>query len=275
MGSYLIEMTATQTDDRWVTYPRANPGADIRLFCLPYAGGGASAYRSWLAGLPSFVELCPIQMPGRENRIRDTMFTRLPPLVRALAQALYPHLDKPFVFFGHSLGAKLAFELTRLLRREHGPEPLHLFVSGHGAPHKPSTESPIHALPDAEFILEVQRYEGMPQEVLESEDLMRYLIPILRADFSVNESFVYTEEPPLRSSITAYGGLRDEKVSRDDIEAWREQTTANFEFLMFPGGHFFLQTERMFFLRELSQQLYQLKEKLTRSSSKGCVASMK
>jgi medium-chain acyl-[acyl-carrier-protein] hydrolase len=257
-------MITTQTHDGWVAYPRANPGADIRLFCLPHAGGGASAYHMWLSALPSFVELCPIQMPGRENRIKDTLFTRLPPLVRAIAQSLYPHLDKPFAFFGHSLGAKLAFELTRLLRREQGPEPLHLFVSGHGAPHRPDIELPIHTLPDAEFIREVQRYEGMPQEVLESKELMRYIIPILRADFSVSESYVYTEEPPLRSSITAYGGLRDDKVPRADIEAWREQTTANFELLMFPGGHFFLQTECMFVLRELSHELYQLKEKLMR-----------
>jgi medium-chain acyl-[acyl-carrier-protein] hydrolase len=203
-------------------------------------------------------------MPGRENRIKDTLFTRLPPLVQAIAQSLYPHLDKPFAFFGHSLGAKLAFELTRLLRREQGPEPLHLFVSGHGAPHRPETGQPIHALPDAEFIREVKRYEGMPQELLESVELMRYLTPILRADFSVNESYVYTQEPPLGSSITAYGGLRDDKVSREDIEAWREQTDASFESLMFPGGHFFLQTESLFVLRELSRELYRLKEKLLR-----------
>jgi medium-chain acyl-[acyl-carrier-protein] hydrolase len=272
MDFYWIEMLATQTQDSWVTYPRANPGAVIRLFCLPYAGGGASVYRLWLSGLPSFVELCPIQIPGRENRFRDTKFTSLPPLVHALAQALDPHLDKPFVLFGHSMGAKLAFELARLLRREHGPEPLHIFVSGHGAPHIQSTESPIHALPEAEFIREVQRYEGMPQEVLESEELMRYLLPILRADFSVNESYVYTKEPPLRSSITAFGGLRDENVSRDDLEAWREQTTASFDYLMFPGGHFFLHTESLFFLRELSYRLYRLKERLASGSMKGRVA---
>lgn len=257
-------MLATQTHDRWVTYPRANPGADIRLFCLPHAGGSASAYHIWLSALPSFVELCPIQMPGRENRLRERPYTSFPALAHAVAQSLDTHLDKPFVFFGHSLGAKLAFELTRLLRRENGPEPLHLFVSGHGAPHRPHTATPIHALPDAEFIREVQRYEGMPQEVLESEELMRYILPILRADFSVNESYVYTHEPPLRSSITAYGGLRDEGVPRDEIEAWREQTTATFELHMFPGGHFFLQTERMFVLRELSRRLCQLKEKLVR-----------
>lgn len=257
-------MITTPTYDTWVAYPRANPGADIRLFCLPYAGGGASAYRLWPSALPSFVELCPIQIPGRENRIKETPFTRFPSLVYAIAQSLYPHLDKPFAFFGHSLGAKLAFELTRLLRREQGPEPLRLFVSGHGAPHRPETEFPIHTLPDAEFIQAVQRYEGMPEEVLESEEMMRHLIPLLRADFAVSESYVYTEEPPLRTSITAYGGLRDDKVPYGDLDAWREQTDANFELLMFPGGHFFLHTECMLVLRELSQELYQLKEQLMR-----------
>jgi medium-chain acyl-[acyl-carrier-protein] hydrolase len=256
-------MIATQTHDRWVTYPRANPAADVRLFCLPHAGGGASAYHMWLSALPSFVELCPIQMPGRENRIRERLFTSLPPLVSSIAESLYTHMDKPFAFFGHSMGAKLAFELARLLRREHGPQPLHLFVSGHGAPHIQSTEPPIHTLPDAEFIREVQRYEGMPQEILESEELMRYILPILRADFSINETYTYADEPPLSSPITAYGGLRDEGAPRADMEAWREQTTARFELQMFPGGHFFLQTERRFVLRELSYQLYRLKEKLS------------
>jgi medium-chain acyl-[acyl-carrier-protein] hydrolase len=255
-------MIATQTHDRWVTYPRANPGAEIRLFCLPHAGGGASAYSMWLSALPSFVELCPIQMPGRETRIREPLFTSLPPLVSAIAESLFPHLDKPFALFGHSMGAKLAFELTRLLRREHGPKPLHLFVSGHGAPQILSTEPPIHTLPDDEFIREVQRYEGMPQEILESAELMRYILPILRADFSINETYVYTDEPPLSSPITAYGGLRDEGAPRADIEAWREQTTSSFEFRMFPGGHFFLQTESRLVLRELSYRLYRLKEEL-------------
>ncbi|HEX8139723.1 MAG TPA: thioesterase II family protein [Pyrinomonadaceae bacterium] len=257
-------MIATQTQDKWVIYPRENPLADIRLFCFPHAGGGASAYYLWLSALPSFVELCPIQLPGRENRIREPLFTGLPPLVNALAQALSPHLDKPFVFFGHSMGAKLAFELTRRLRRAGGPAPLRLFVSGHGAPHIQSTEPPIHTLPDAEFIREVQRYEGMPQEILENEELMRYLLPILRADFTINETYVYTEEPQLSCPITAYGGLQDEGAPPADIEAWRKQTTGGFEFQMFPGGHFFLQTKRQPVLRELSHQLYWLKEKLLR-----------
>jgi len=258
-------MIATQIQDKWVTYPRENRAADIRLFCLPHAGGGASAYYTWLSALPTFVELCPVQIPGRENRISESLFTSLPPLVSAIAQALYPHLDKPFAFFGHSMGAKLAFELTRLLRREHGPEPLHLFVSGHGAPHIQSTEPPIHGLPDAEFIREVKRYEGMPQEILENEELMRYILAILRADFSINETYIYTEEPPLSSPITAYGGLLDEGVPLADMEAWRQQTTAGFELQMFPGGHFFLHTERRPVLRELSYQLYRLKEKVLRA----------
>src|SRR5262249_13687929 len=120
--------------ERWLACARPRPQADIRLFCFPYAGGGASVFRGWADGLPASVEVCPVQLPGRGTRFREPAFTRLPPLIEALAESLRPHLDRPFAFFGHSLGALVAFELARYLHQHQGREPVRLFVSGCGGP---------------------------------------------------------------------------------------------------------------------------------------------
>src|SRR5262245_63225231 len=122
-------MARSAVTERWLAYVSPRPAASVRLFCFPYAGGGASVFRGWADCLPGAVEVCPVQMPGRETRFREPAFTRLPPLVEALAASLRPHLDRPFAFFGHSLGALVAFELARRLRRDRGPEPIRLFAS--------------------------------------------------------------------------------------------------------------------------------------------------
>src|SRR5262245_25071207 len=143
--------------ERWLAFARPRPQAAIRLFCFPYAGGGASVFRGWANGLPGSVEVCPVQIPGRETRFREPAFTRLPLLIEAVAESLGPHLDRPFALFGHSLGALVAFELARHLQRERGPEPVHLFVSGCGAPQTRGQETLLHTLPAAEFRRELQR----------------------------------------------------------------------------------------------------------------------
>src|SRR2546423_15412499 len=117
-------MIGSPATDRWLPSVRPRPGAEVRLFCFPYAGGGASVFRAWADSLPSSVEVRPVQLPGRETRFREPAFTRLPPLVEALAESLRPYLDRPFAFFGHSLGALVAFELARRLHRKHDVQPV-------------------------------------------------------------------------------------------------------------------------------------------------------
>lgn len=250
------------TNNPWVTFPRPNPSARLRLFCLPYAGGGASAYRLWPEGLPPFVEVCPIQIPGRERRTREPLFTEGPPLVEATGRAILPLLDRPFALFGHSLGAMLSFELARYLRRQHGREPLQLFVSGRGAPQLPDREPPIHALPEKEFIAELVNYDGTPREVLEHAELMQMLLPILRADFRISETYTYTPELALSCPLSAFGGLLDEKVSREALEGWGAQTAGDFSVRTYPGGHFFIHTDRATLLRDVSRDLLRLAGKL-------------
>jgi medium-chain acyl-[acyl-carrier-protein] hydrolase len=213
------------------------------MFCFPYAGGGASTYRRWSEALPATVEVCPVQLPGRESRLRDQPFTRSEPLIQGIADALEPHLGMPFVFFGHSMGGMISFELTRELRRRGKPQPLHIFVSGRRAPDVPPREKPIHDLPEPEFIEELRELNGTPEEVLQHAELMKLLTPILRADFSVNETYEFVEEEPLQQGISAFGGLGDEEVTREDIERWQRHSKGRFRIRMLPGDHFFLNSD--------------------------------
>jgi medium-chain acyl-[acyl-carrier-protein] hydrolase len=243
--------------NHWVVKPRPNAVASSRLFCLPYAGGGTQIFRTWPNRLPASVEVCLVELPGRGVRLKEPLYTRLPPLVEAIAKNLEEHLDKPFAFFGHSMGALLSFEVARYFRRRNIQQPAHLFVSGRGAPQIPSDEPRMHDLPEPEFISELRRLNGTPGEVLEHEELMGLMLPILRADFTICETYLYEPESPLNCSITAFGGLEDESVGVDRLNAWREQTTSTFSAHMFPGDHFFLHAVQPLLLHTLSQKLNQ------------------
>ena len=212
----------------WAVVARRNPAARLRLFCFPYAGGGASIFSTWHRDLPSAVEVVAVQPPGREGRLMETPYADLASLVEAVAPALEPWMDRPFALFGHSNGGLMAFELARLLRRAGRRMPVHLFASGRPAPQLELDEPPIHALPDDEFVAELRRFKGTPDEILQNAEIMSLVMPLLRADFALGETYDYVPGPPLDLPVSAYGGEGDEEVSRDQVEAWREQTTGPF-----------------------------------------------
>jgi medium-chain acyl-[acyl-carrier-protein] hydrolase len=239
--------------DSWISFRRPCENPRLRLFCFPYAGGGALIFRTWPDGLPADVEVCPVQFPGRGTRMRERPFTQLLPLVEALAEALVPLLDRPFAFFGHSLGALVSFELARRIRKRYGVHPVRIFVSGARAPQIPRRGTPIHTLPEKEFLAELRRLNGTPGEILDHQELMEIMLPLLRADFAVYETYVYSSEAPLNCPISAFGGLQDRGVNDCDLAAWRAQTAVSFSLRMFPGDHFFLKQPHI--LRELSQEL--------------------
>src|SRR5262249_55388812 len=151
-------------------------------------------------------------------------------------------------FFGHSMGAMISFELARYLRRKHRLSPHHLFVSGRRAPQIPMTEAPSYNLPESGFYEKLRLLNGTPTEVLEQPELMELVLPMLRADFSVVETYAYTTDAPLDCPVTAFGGLQDHRVERGMLEAWREQTTSTFTLRMLPGDHFFLNIEQTLLL---------------------------
>ncbi len=244
------------TIDQWILYSRPRKQAQLRLFCFPYAGGGASIFRTWAEMLPSTIEVCPIQLPGRENRLLETPFSTLSPLIEHVAQALLPRLDLPFAFFGHSMGALISFELARYLRRKTYPfAPAHLFVSAHRAPQLPDPDPPTYYLPNAAFLNELRRLNGTPEEILQNQDLLRLLLPTLRADFALCETYQYVPDVPLGCPITTFGGLQDDEVSHEMLAAWRQQTSGAFTLRYFVGDHFFLHNEQAALLQVLSQNL--------------------
>jgi medium-chain acyl-[acyl-carrier-protein] hydrolase len=248
-------MTRLSAVNRWLRRSRPRPHARRRLFCFPYAGGAASVYRTWSEELPEAIEVCAVQLPGREERISEAPFVDLAPLIAALLPALLPTLTLPFAFFGHSLGALIAFELASALRRAGHPLPFHLFVAAHPAPHRPHDDTPIHDLPEPEFVAELRRLNGTPDALLQQPELLALLLPALRADFAIYERYQYTPEAPLPCLISAFGGLRDLEVSRDDLAAWRDQTSGPFTLRMFPGDHFFPYSDRALLLRTIAREL--------------------
>jgi surfactin synthase thioesterase subunit len=239
----------------WVLLPRSSESARLRLFCFPYAGAGASAYRAWDNSLGAEVAVCPIQLPGRGTRLSEPPCTRLSRLVDALTDALLPQLGMPFALFGHSMGALIGFELARELRRRRGIEPVHLFVSAHRAPQLAPRESPIHQLPADAFVARLRRLNGTPPEVLDNAELMELALPILRADFELCETHVFRAAERLRCPISAFGGLNDSDVSPEDLAAWRSQTDGPFSLRMFTGDHFFLGDSSAPLLRAVAQDL--------------------
>lgn len=251
-------MSTTPGGNSWVTCPRPRPQARLHLFCLPYAGGGASIYRAWPDDLPPEVEVCPIQLPGRESRFQEPAFARLALLVPALAHALRPYVRLPYALFGHSMGALLSFELARQFHRQGEPGPAHLFVSAFRAPQFPDPEPPLHDLPENAFIAELRRLSGTPEEVMRNTELMHLMVPMLRADFAIHETYGYTEEDPLACPISAFGGQQDNEVSYEELMGWREQTAIAFTLRMLPGTHFFIHSSRALLLRAVSDDLAQL-----------------
>jgi medium-chain acyl-[acyl-carrier-protein] hydrolase len=226
-------------------FPLGSPSrtAALRLFCFAHAGGSANSFRQWQALLPPEIAVCPVQLPGHSTRLREPAISRMGPLVEAVTEGLSPWLDLPFAIFGHSMGAAVGHELAHRLRAAHGIEPAYFFASGRRAPTRPMA-SPIHQLPPERFVQELRRLNGTPTEALDNPELLELIVPMLRADFEVIETCTYTPRPPLRCPIVALGGIEDHEVTREDLAAWAEMSTAAFSLYLLPGDHFFVNTAR-------------------------------
>jgi medium-chain acyl-[acyl-carrier-protein] hydrolase len=230
------------TSNLWLSRTKPKPGAGLRLFCVPFAGGDPSAFAGWENMLPEWLEFCAILLPGRSTRIQEPSYTDIVPLVQSLGESLQGMLDKPFALFGYSTGALICFELARWLRTMFDIQPIHLFVSACGAPQLPGRTEPIHSLSEPAFIERLRRFQGISDGLLEEPELREILLRILRADFQLTETYVYRSEKPLACPITAIGGEADPFVTRSSLRAWQAQTATNFNIHTFQGGHMFLRS---------------------------------
>jgi medium-chain acyl-[acyl-carrier-protein] hydrolase len=229
---------------------------ECRLFCMPCAGHGASMYYTWPDHLPGRVEVWALQPPGRENRLHEPAFTDVRALVREAAVAIERLLDdRPYALLGHSMGALIGFELARELRRRGRPLPRRLFVSGRPAPQAAPTGPIRHTLPNAAFVRSVQQLNAAMTNDREYLDAIRFMLPTLKADFTLCERYGYVEDRPLPCDLSVWGGDKDPETTVTQLTEWCEQTTATFSLQMFPGDHFFIKTARQEVLHRLAAEL--------------------
>jgi medium-chain acyl-[acyl-carrier-protein] hydrolase len=228
--------------------------AKVRLFCLPYAGGGAAIHRGWQPALPEGVEVWSVRLPGRESRFREPALFRMSALVDALDEQFSTLSETPFAIFGHSLGALTGFELARRVERR-GVAPGHLFVSAHRAPQLPARRASIHLADDDTILRRLRRYGGTPAEIYDHPDLLAALLPSLRRDFAVSETYRYTDPTLLACSTTAFGGEDDDAADAASVDAWREVVEGKFRSHTFPGGHFYWSDDAGPLLAEISSDL--------------------
>jgi surfactin synthase thioesterase subunit len=226
-------------DSPWIQRlaPRNNP--KLRLICFPQAGRGSSMFRAWSKDLPETVEVCAVAAPGREGRYREPSITSMSALVTKLVDGLAPAMNERYAFFGHSLGALVAFALTRELRRQGKALPAHLCVAGRRAPQWPPS-SPIYQLGDREFLANLtNRYGALPAEVVADPEVLSLFLSPLRGDMTILDTYSYDAEPPLPVPLSAYGSTRDATLTPAMLEAWKQQTSHGFRSRMFDGDHFF------------------------------------
>ena len=217
-----------------------NPRAQLILFLFHYSGGSASQFRHWSKELSDLINPIGIQLPGRENRFKDPLFFHSRDVIEALIKVFPNDLDKPFILFGHSMGAALAFEFARMLEKNNYSGLRHLIVSGRGAPHIPSGNKKLYNLPKKEFIQELIKYNGLPEIILESDELLDLFIPTIQSDFTISDNYQYFPTAPLSCPITAFGGIADPYVSEEKIQEWKHHTNSSFNLHTVEGDHFFL-----------------------------------
>lgn len=227
---------------KWLVHHPA-PSHKLRLFCFSYAGGSSMIYRAWQAALGPQIEVCAIQLPGRGTRLMEPLYSNMQELVPVIAQVIASQNNMPFAFFGHSLGALLSFEVARYCHFQHLPTPVHLIASGTSAPQKRSASKNMHMMSDADLTAELEKFNATPPEVLAHRELMELVLPMIRADFALVDTYQYRPMPLLSLPITVFAGREDDRVDEDQVNYWQKETSGPFQIEWFEGGHFFINSE--------------------------------
>jgi medium-chain acyl-[acyl-carrier-protein] hydrolase len=242
---------------RWLVRWGDSGPADVSLICFHHAGAGPSVYRHWADLLPDRVAVCAVHLPGRGTRFREPLLANIYDMAEAVATEITEHIEPPFAFFGHSMGAVLAFETAGLLQVAGAPGPRLLIASGRAAPHLTSRERRVADLPRAELAAELSRWGATPRQVLSDPDLLDAVLPIIRADLGAIEAYRYAPGEPLDCSVAALGGADDPTVNEDELRGWQQHTRAGFSLRVFPGCHFFYQEHEKHVVAEIAAILRQ------------------
>ncbi|GAA3728889.1 alpha/beta fold hydrolase [Plantactinospora mayteni] len=227
----------------------------LRLICLPYAGAGAAVFREWRLPDELGADVWAVQLPGRESRFREPAPRRVQPVVDALAGELHPLLDRPYALFGHSMGALLAFELCRRLRRDGAPQPVRLLVSAYRAPHLPAWRPAVSTLPQPQLLTRLAEMAGQSRSAVMDPDLLTALTPMLRADFELCETYRYVPDDPLDMLITCFAAVDDPEVRVDEMLGWQRHSTMDSQLHPYSGGHLFLLDHRASVLSRIAMEL--------------------
>lgn len=236
---------------KWFVNTIQNPSAPVQMFCFSFAGGGASVYSSWAKEMQADAEIFSVQLPGRENRFSETLLYSVHDVVSQLKASMHSVIDRPFVVFGHSLGALLAYEMTHALHRTYSIAPKRLIVSGKQSLSAVPRRKKIYDLPENLFIEELRKYKGTPEEVLCNQELRSLVLPILRADIHMFDTYCAESKPKLECPISAFGGNEDPFVFPEDLQGWAELTAKDFESHIFQGDHFFINGNRQEVLKKI------------------------
>jgi medium-chain acyl-[acyl-carrier-protein] hydrolase len=247
-------LTSPHADDRWIIRTRERSHAQVRLFCLPYAGSGASVFRGWDAGLPDGIDVAAVQLPGRQGRYGEPLRERMDDLVDDLADAISRWLDRPYALFGHSMGARISCALAHRLRLDGHPRPVRLFAS---ASPGPVLRLPVGTDdPSDEGVVSWLRYlGGTPDEVLSNPDLLELVLPVIRADVEIVRSWGEASRQPLDCPIRAFAASGDRYATPQRVRAWECETASRFSLTVVPGGHIFLRERAWTLFRTITNDL--------------------
>ncbi|GAB2912916.1 thioesterase II family protein [Streptomyces mayteni] len=230
---------APADNGRWIRRYHPQPDAPVRLVCLPHAGGSASFFFPMSRALAGTAEVLAVQYPGRQDRLKETPIATIPLLADAIYDALLPWTDRPLAFFGHSMGAILAFETARRLEREKGLVAAALFASGRRGPATRRTET-VHEADDDQLVDEIRKLSGTNSQLLADPEILRMVLPAIRADYRAIETYLRPPGPGLNCPLHVLTGDADPKVTVEEAEAWRAETEGPFDLRVFEGGHFYL-----------------------------------